>query len=102
MRRPPSGGLRRSPHSAHLDSDAVDVFTAIASKRDERRYADRPIPDDVVTRILDAGRLAGSAVNRQPWTFVVVTDAAPITGAQSEWANPFTASPSQVTYFDPR
>ena len=74
MRRPPSGGLRRSPHSARLDSDAVDVFTAIASKRDERRYADRPIPDDVVTRILDAGRLAGSSRNRQDWEFVVVSD----------------------------
>jgi nitroreductase len=50
----------------------VDTYLAVASKRDWRSYADRPIPDDVVTRILDAGRLAGSAVNRQPWTFVVV------------------------------
>src|SRR3954454_13701170 len=32
--------------------------------------------------------------------FVVVTDAAPITGAQSEWANPFSAQPDRVTYFD--
>ena len=52
----------------------MDVFTAIASKRDERRYADRPIPDDVVTRILDAGRLAGSSMNKQDWEFVVVSD----------------------------
>jgi nitroreductase len=50
----------------------VDTYLAVASKRDWRSYADRPIPEDVVTRILDAGRLAGSAVNRQPWTFVVV------------------------------
>jgi hypothetical protein len=33
--------------------------------------------------------------------FVVVTDAQPITGAASEWANPFTARPDRVTYFDP-
>jgi nitroreductase len=52
----------------------VDTYLAVASKRDWRSYADRPVPDDVVTRILDAGRLAGSAVNRQPWTFVVVKD----------------------------
>jgi nitroreductase len=52
----------------------VDVFTAIASKRDERRYADRPIPDEVVTRILDAGRLSGSSMNKQDWEFVVVSD----------------------------
>jgi hypothetical protein len=32
--------------------------------------------------------------------FVVVTDAAPITGAPSEWANPFTAVPDDVTWFD--
>jgi nitroreductase len=50
----------------------LDTYLAVASKRDWRRYADRPIPEDVVERILDAGRLAGSAVNRQPWTFVVV------------------------------
>ena len=52
----------------------MDVFTAIASKRDERRYADRPIPDEVVTRILDAGRLSGSSMNKQDWEFVVVSD----------------------------
>jgi nitroreductase len=53
----------------------VDTYLAVASKRDWRSYADRPLPDDVVTRILDGGRLAGSAVNRQPWTFLVVEDA---------------------------
>jgi nitroreductase len=53
----------------------VDTFVAIASKRDWRRFADRPIPDEVVTRILDAGRLAGSAGNRQHRRFVVVEDA---------------------------
>jgi nitroreductase len=52
----------------------VDVYTAVASKRDERNYADRPIPDEVVTRILDAGRVAGSSRNRQDWEFVVVSD----------------------------
>src|SRR5919201_3839783 len=52
----------------------MDVQLAIASKRDERRYADRAIPEDVERRILDAGRLAGSARNRQPWELVVVSD----------------------------
>jgi len=53
----------------------VDTFLAIASKRDTRRYADTPVPEDVVTRILDAGRVTGSAQNRQPWRFLVVEDA---------------------------
>jgi nitroreductase len=54
----------------------VDTYLAVASKRDWRSYADRPIPEGVVERILDAGRLSGSAMNRQPWTFVVVADPA--------------------------
>lgn len=52
----------------------MDTYLAVASKRDWRSYADRPIPEDVVTRILDAGRVAGSGSNKQPWTFVVVED----------------------------
>ena len=49
----------------------MDTYLAIASRRDERRYRPEPLSDDVVDRILDSGRLAGSASNRQPWTFVV-------------------------------
>ncbi len=52
----------------------MDTYLAVASKRDWRSYADRPIPEDVVTRILDAGRLSGNASNKQPWTFVLVED----------------------------
>ena len=52
----------------------MDAYLAVASKRDERRYADRPVPEAVRRRILDGGRLAGSARNRQPWRFLVVTD----------------------------
>jgi nitroreductase len=54
----------------------VDPYLAIASKRDERGYADKPIGGDVRQRILDAGRLAGSSKNRQRWEFVVVSAAA--------------------------
>ncbi len=50
----------------------MDTYLAVASKRDWRSYADRPVPLPLERRILDAGRLAGSAMNRQPWVFVVV------------------------------
>lgn len=50
----------------------MDTYLAVASKRDWRSYADRAVPPEVERRILDAGRLAGSAMNRQPWVFVVV------------------------------
>lgn len=50
----------------------MDAFLAIVSKRDTRRYADRPVPEEVERRILEAGRISGSARNRQPWRFLVV------------------------------
>jgi nitroreductase len=53
----------------------VDVYLAIASKRDQRDYADTPIPEDVVRRILDAGRLSGNSQNKQQWEFVIVENA---------------------------
>ncbi|MGN6429380.1 MAG: nitroreductase family protein [Gaiellaceae bacterium] len=52
----------------------MDTYLAVASKRDWRSYADRPVPEQVQRRILDAGRLSGSASNRQPWRFVVSDD----------------------------
>ncbi len=52
----------------------MDTWLAVASRREVREYADRDLPEDVVARILDAGRLAGSAKNRQPWRFLVVDD----------------------------
>jgi nitroreductase len=50
----------------------VDTFLAIASRREVRDYDGRPLARDVEERILDAGRLAGSSKNRQPWRFLVV------------------------------
>src|ERR1700692_1172971 len=41
-----------------------------------REYQDKPIPADVLGRIVEAGRLSASASNVQPWHFVVVTDRA--------------------------
>jgi nitroreductase len=52
----------------------MDTWLAVASRREVREYADRELPEEVVRRILDAGRLAGSAANRQPWRFIVVED----------------------------
>lgn len=54
----------------------MDPYLAIASKRDERAYAETPVPADVRERILDAGRLSGSSKNRQCWEFVVVSGGA--------------------------
>ena len=39
-----------------------------------RRYLDRAVPETIVQRIVEAGRLTGSAMNLQPWQFIVVQD----------------------------
>jgi nitroreductase len=65
----------------------MDAYLAIASRREVRRYADRPIPADVERRILDAGRVTGSSKNRQPWRFVVASSPEAREGvADAVWA----------------
>jgi nitroreductase len=54
----------------------MDAVGRILAKRDLRTYVDRPISPAVLAQILEAGRRSGSARNRQPWEFVVVTDPA--------------------------
>ena len=54
----------------------MDTYLAIASKRDERAYAEAPIPAEVRQRIVDSGRLTGNSRNRQRWEFVVVSGTA--------------------------
>jgi nitroreductase len=54
----------------------MDVSTAIRTKRMIRRFADRPLDPDHLTRIVDAGRHAGSSKNLQRWDFIVVEDRA--------------------------
>jgi len=71
----PTPTAPRTSSLTELEGLLVDTYLAVASKRDWRSYADRPVPDDVRRRILDAGRLSGSSVNKQPWTFVVVESA---------------------------
>ena len=53
----------------------MDAFLTIASKREVREYADRPVDPGLVRLILEAGRIAGSAANRQPWDFFVSNSA---------------------------
>jgi nitroreductase len=54
----------------------MEVFDAVRTVLAVRRYRDTPVPGEVVRRIVEAGRLAGSSINRQPWHFVVVEERA--------------------------
>ncbi len=51
----------------------MDALEAIRKRRSIRQYTGAPIPRADLEKIVDAGRLAASGHNQQPWDFVVVT-----------------------------
>jgi nitroreductase len=54
----------------------MDAFEAIRTVLAVRRYAAKPVPADVIRRVVEAGRLTASSINLQPWHFVVVEERA--------------------------
>ena len=50
----------------------MEVYEAIKIRKSVRSYDATPVPDDVLMRVLEAGRAAPSANNGQPWHFIVV------------------------------
>lgn len=52
----------------------MSLLDVIFRRRSIRNYRSEPIPDDTLRNILEAGRLAPSADNAQPWHFIVVTE----------------------------
>ena len=52
----------------------MEVFDTVRTLLAVRGYQDKPIPEAVVRRIVEAGRLTGSGMNRQPWHFIVVRE----------------------------
>ena len=53
----------------------TDFLQLVLSRQSDRAYdKERPVEAEKLERILEAGRLAPSACNAQPWKFVVITD----------------------------
>ena len=50
----------------------MNTMDAILARRSVRSYTSEPIPDEVLSEILEAGLYAPSAVDLQPWYFVAV------------------------------
>jgi nitroreductase len=63
----------------------METWDAIRARRNVRIYDDRPIADADLERILEAGRRAPSASNRQPWDFVVTTDRGQLEELATVW-----------------
>ncbi len=54
----------------------MDAITCLKTRRSIRTYAPGVVPRPVIEDLIDCARLAPTAMNRQPWRFVVVEDAA--------------------------
>lgn len=52
----------------------MEALEAIRKRRSVRRYTGDAIPQQDLEKIVDAGRLAATGSNKQPWDFIVVTD----------------------------
>jgi nitroreductase len=65
---------RRDP--AEMRERAESLLAELRRRRSVRDFSDEPIPDDVVERCIETAAQAPSGANKQPWTFVLVTDPA--------------------------
>jgi nitroreductase len=52
----------------------MDTLEAIRTRRSIRKYQDKPVPDELIRKLLAAAMSAPSARNAQPWQFVVISD----------------------------
>ncbi len=52
----------------------MDTIKAIRDRRSIRKYKDDAVDEEILLEILQAGRWAPSASNKQPWHFIVVRD----------------------------
>jgi nitroreductase len=52
----------------------MDVLEAVRTKHAVRLFEEKPVPEDIILQILDAGRRSQSSKNTQPWQFIAVRD----------------------------
>ena len=52
----------------------MNISDAIRLKRAVRKFQDKPLPDDVIRAILNAGRRSQSSKNEQTWQFIAIRD----------------------------
>jgi nitroreductase len=50
----------------------LEFYETVSIRRSVRKFSDRKIAPEILERVLDAGRLSPSAVNLQPWKFMVI------------------------------
>lgn len=82
----------------------MDAYKAIVSKRDRREYQSTPIPEEIVQRILQAGRMAGSSSNSQPIRYIILDDRAVLETlvTSGRGATPLLRSPLPIAVMLPK
>ena len=50
------------------------TLTTIYERRAVRKYKNKPVEKEIIEQIIDAGRMAPSAINMQPWKFYILTN----------------------------
>lgn len=67
----------------------MDALEAIQTRRSIRRYKAQPVPEELITHLLEAAVAAPSAGNQQPWQFLIVDDRELLDGLQT--TSPYAA-----------
>ncbi len=83
--------LSQMPHSAAIageeQNEADCFFKVIKTRRSIRKYLPTLVPEEHLTQILEAARMAPTAGNQQPWKFLVVRDQQKINELKTECIN---------------
>ena len=70
------------------NTKGMDALECIHTRRSTRKFLDKPVPEDIITQLLEAAMTAPSGHNSQPWHFVVVTDRARLQAVADAGAKP--------------
>jgi nitroreductase len=81
----------------------MNVYDAVKQKRAVRKFKDQPLAEAEVERILNAGRLAQSSKNVQPWYFLAIQDRARLAGLSKlgDWAGHLAGAALGVAILTP-
>jgi len=61
-------------------AEPKEILDLIINRQSDRKYSERPVEQEKLDRIIEAGRMAPSACNAQPWKFIIVTEPGLVAG----------------------
>lgn len=74
MKYPEPLGTQEKKSYKDIKGELTEVERVIYERRSVRLFKDKPVPDEMIKRVLEAGRFAPSAGNGQPYKFIVIKD----------------------------